>query len=74
MGGTSADDTGGTDAATRQGRLDASNSIMGLVPLSPRQTDVQKRSRPRPNGETTPMPVMTTRGRGMDGGVRLLLL
>src|SRR5947209_3424456 len=35
---------------------------MVRVPLQPRLTCSQKRSRPTPNGETTPMPVMTTLG------------
>ena len=34
---------------------------MARVPLQPRLTCCQKRSRPTPNGETTPMPLMTTR-------------
>src|SRR3954454_23668779 len=35
---------------------------MARVPLEPRLMPSQKRSRPTPNGETTPMPVITTRG------------
>ena len=34
---------------------------MAFVPLQPRLTWLQNRSRPTPNGETTPMPVMTMR-------------
>ena len=41
---------------------DASNSVIARVPLQPRLTCSQKRSRPTPNGDTTPMPVMTMRG------------
>ena len=37
--------------------------MIARVPLQPRLTWSQKRSRPTPNGETTPMPVITTRGR-----------
>jgi hypothetical protein len=33
---------------------------MARVPLHPRRTFCQKRSRPTPNGETTPMPVIAT--------------
>src|SRR5438045_5296649 len=60
-GGTSSIDTSETGAATRQARSDASNSVIARVPLQPRLTCCQKRSRPTPNGETTPMPVTTTR-------------
>ncbi len=55
-------DTGGTQAATWHGEVETSNCVMARVPLSPRATPSQKRSRPTPNGETTPMPVMTTPG------------
>ena len=48
-------------AATRQANSDASNSVMARVPLQPALTCCQNRSRPTPNGETTPMPVMTMR-------------
>ena len=54
--------TPGTGAATRQANPEASNSVIARVPLQPRLTCSQKRSRPTPNGDTTPMPVMTTRG------------
>jgi hypothetical protein len=36
---------------------------MARVPLTPRLTLRQKQSRPAPNGETTPIPLMTTRGK-----------
>ena len=55
--------TGGTGAATRHVKSDASNWVMARVPLSPRLTWSQKHSRPIPKGDTTPMPVMTTRRR-----------
>jgi hypothetical protein len=35
---------------------------MARVPLQPPVTDSQKRSRPTPNGETAPIPLMTMRG------------
>jgi hypothetical protein len=35
---------------------------MAFVPLSPRLMCDQKRSRPTPNGETTPIPLITTLG------------
>src|SRR3954449_4789034 len=63
--GTSAYDMAGTGARTRQPKSDASKSVMARVPLQPRATHSQKRSRPMPNGETTPMPVMTIRGERM---------
>ena len=53
-------ETGGTQAATWQGYVETSNCVMARVPLQPRLTCCQKRSRPTPNGETTPMPLMTT--------------
>ena len=53
--------TGGTGAATLHGSAETSNSVMALVPLHPSLTRVQYSSRPTPNGETTPMPVMATR-------------
>jgi hypothetical protein len=52
----------GTGAATEQGKAEASNSVMARVALQPRLAHVQKRSRPTPYGETTPMPLMTTLG------------
>jgi methanethiol S-methyltransferase len=55
--------TCGTGAATVHGNGDASNSTMRRVPLQPRLTCRQKHSRPTPYGETTPMPVIATRGR-----------
>ena len=58
-------DTGGTEAATRQGYPDTSNWVIALVPLTPRLTLHQKRSRPMPKGETTPIPLMTTRGEAL---------
>ena len=54
--------TGGTGAATRQPNSDASNSVIARVALQAPLMWSQKRSRPTPNGDTTPMPVMTTRG------------
>jgi len=36
--------------------------VMALVPLAPRLTCSQNRSRPTPNGDTTPIPLTTTRG------------
>jgi hypothetical protein len=54
--------TGGTAAATAQGKGEASNSVMARVALQPPLTWRQKRSRPTPYGETTPMPVIATRG------------
>src|SRR5262245_40377441 len=60
-GGTSAIVTPLTGAATRQAKSDASNSVMARVPLQPRLTACQNRSRPAPNGDTTPMPEMTMR-------------
>src|SRR5215510_2027853 len=63
--GTSSIETAGTGAATRQPRSLASNSVIVRVPLQPRATHSQKCSRPMPNGETTPMPVMTIRGERM---------
>ena len=56
--------TGGTGAATPQGKADASNSVIARVPLQPRFIESQKRWRPTPNGETTPMPVIATREDG----------
>jgi hypothetical protein len=50
-----------TGAATRHAKSDASNSVMARVPLQPPLTNCQNRSRPTPNGETTPMPVITIR-------------
>jgi hypothetical protein len=50
-----------TGAATRHAKSDASNSVMARVPLQPPLTYCQNRSRPTPNGETTPMPVITIR-------------
>jgi hypothetical protein len=40
----------------------ASKSTIARVPLHPPRTWRQKQSRPTPNGDTTPMPVITTRG------------
>src|SRR5262245_15897584 len=59
--GTSLYETAGTGAATRHPKSDASKSVMARVPLQPCATHSQKRSRPMPNGEATPMPVMTIR-------------
>ena len=49
---------GRRDAA---GELRRVESVIARVPLQPPLTCSQKRSRPTPNGETTPMPVMTMR-------------
>jgi hypothetical protein len=62
--GTSSIVTGGTGAATRHANSDASKSVIARVALQPRLTHSQKRSRPMPKGDTTPMPVMTTRADG----------
>src|SRR5689334_11383498 len=55
-------ETGGTGAATAHGNCEASNSVIARVALQPRLTWRQKLSRPTPYGETTPMPVIATRG------------
>src|SRR5688572_1654905 len=55
-------DTGGTQPATWQGYSDTSNCVIFRTPLQPPLTCCQKRSRPTPNAETTPMPVITTPG------------
>src|SRR6188472_501649 len=60
--GTSSIVTFATGAATRDPKTEGSNSVIARVPLQPRLTCSQKRSRPTPNGDTAPMPVMTTRG------------
>src|SRR5438552_1630838 len=60
--GTSSTVRGGTGAATRQANSDASKSVIARVPLQPRLTCCQKRSRPMPYGDTTPMPEITMRG------------
>lgn len=52
-----------TGAATREENSAASNSAMARVALHPPRTWSQNRCRPMPKGDTTPMPVMTTRGR-----------
>jgi hypothetical protein len=52
---------GGVGAATRQGNVDTSNSVIARVPLTPRLTWSQKRSRPTPKQELTPMPEITIR-------------
>ena len=62
---------GGSGAATWQANAEASNSSIARVPLTPRVTWSQKRSRPTPNGDTTPMPVMAMRGR--TGAVRTIM-
>ena len=54
--------TAGTGAATVHGYCDASKSVIARVPLQPRRMCCQKRSRPTPNGDTTPIPVIATRG------------
>ena len=55
------DSPAGTGAATWQGYMEASKSAIARVPLHPRLTPLQKRSRPTPYGDTTPIPLMTTR-------------
>ena len=55
-------DTVGTGAATAHGNADASKSVIARVALQPRLTWRQKQSRPTPYGDTTPMPVIATRG------------
>ena len=62
IAGTSSIETPVTGAATRDASSDASNSAIARVPLQPRLMCSQKRSRPTPKGDTTPIPVMTTRG------------
>ena len=52
----------GTGAATVQGKGEASNSVIARVALQPRLTWLQNRSRPTPKGDTTPIPVIATRG------------
>jgi len=37
--------------------------LRAQVPLAPREIASQNTSRPTPNGDTTPMPVIATRGR-----------
>ena len=54
--------TFGTGAATRQGYVETSNSVIARVPLWPLLMASQNLSRPAPNAETTPMPVIATRG------------
>ena len=60
--GTSSIVTGVTGAATRQANSDASKWVIARVPLQPWLTCSQNRSRPLPNGDTTPMPLITMRG------------
>src|SRR4029453_640030 len=66
MGAADSIDTGGTDAAPRTGKVDPANVVMARVPLTPPLTLRQKQSRPAPNGDTTPIPLMTTRGSPFD--------
>src|SRR5260370_39924524 len=56
----------GTGAATMQGKAEASKSVMARVALQPRLTCVQNRSRPTPYGDTTPIPLITTRDTSRD--------
>src|SRR5260221_10551253 len=51
----------GTGAATVHGKAEASKSVIARVALQPRVTWVQKRSRPTPYGDTTPIPLIATR-------------
>jgi hypothetical protein len=55
-------ETDGTGAATVHGKGEASKSTIVRVALHPRLTWRQNWSRPTPNGDTTPMPVIATRG------------
>ena len=52
----------GTGAATMHGYCEALKSVIARVPLQPRRMCCQNRSRPTPNGDTTPIPVIATRG------------
>ena len=54
--------TGGTGAATLQGYVETSNCVITRVPLWPSRMASQNTSRPTPNVETTPIPVIATRG------------
>jgi hypothetical protein len=54
--------TAGTGAATPHANPDTSNSVIARVALQPSRTDRQNASRPTPNGDTTPIPVIATRG------------
>lgn len=54
--------TVGTAAATWQGKVEASNSVIARVPLCPFLIASQNFSRPAPKAETTPIPVIATRG------------
>src|SRR5258708_7765988 len=56
----------GTGAATMQGNADASKSVMARVALQPRLTCGQNPSRPTPYGDTTPIPLITTRDTSRD--------
>src|SRR5258708_12381620 len=51
----------GSGAATVQENAEASKSAIDRVALQPRLRWVQKRSRPTPYGETTPIPLIATR-------------
>src|SRR5688572_15189414 len=62
MAGTSSRLTPLVIAATRDGSSEASKSAISRVALQPRLMWSQKRSRPTPNGDTTPIPLTTTRG------------
>ncbi len=55
-----------TSPAKRVGKVEASNWVMGPMPLSPAVTARQQASRPIPTGETIPSPVTTTRRLDME--------
>jgi hypothetical protein len=61
--------SGGTGAATWQGNVETSNSVIARVPLTPRLTWSQKHSRPAPKHDVTPIPEITMRGTA--GGMSL---
>ena len=50
----------GTAATTRVGSWETSNSVISLTPLFAPMMLRQYRSRPTPNGDTTPIPVIAT--------------
>ncbi len=50
-----------TSPAMRVGKVEASNRVMGPMPLLPATSALQDSSTPMPTGETSPSPVTTTR-------------
>jgi hypothetical protein len=50
-----------TSPAMRVGKLEASNCVMGPIPLLPAKIPRQDSSTPIPTGQTIPSPVTTTR-------------